>query len=131
VLTICLAATIAGCGGSTDIPISGEVTLDGRPVAGPATIAFYPEPGTNSPNAGGEIVDGKYSIPAEKGPSTGKFRVEITWPKKTGKQIPSVDPGMMTDETFEAIPAKYNSNSELNAEVSPTQTVHSFQLQSR
>ncbi|MEO8494687.1 MAG: hypothetical protein ABI614_06435, partial [Planctomycetota bacterium] len=83
-----LLLSAAGCGGSANIPIKGEVTIDGQPVEGPATIVFYPEKGTESPSASGEIVDGKYEIPVDKGPSAGLFRVEITWPKPTGKKIP-------------------------------------------
>jgi hypothetical protein len=126
-----LLIAFAGCSGSKEIPISGQVTLDGQPLAGPATIAFYPQQGTDSPGAAGEIVDGKYEIPAERGPYAGSFRVEITWPRKTGKQLPSADPGMVVDETVEGLPAKYNRNTELTAEISPQQKVHDFQLQSR
>lgn len=127
---VLLLFSLTGCGGK-EIPIHGVITLDGEPVPGPGTIAFYAESGTDSPHAAGEIQDGKYAIPAERAPYAGKFRVEITWPKQTGKQIPSADPGMLTDETKEAIPAKYNKNTELKAEISTSQTVHDFHLSSK
>lgn len=127
VLLVILA--VAGCGPRT-IALHGAVTLDDQPVAGPGTVAFYPEAG-NELGVSGEIVDGKYEIPAERGPVAGKYRVEITWPKKTGKQIPSLDPGMMSDETIEAIPKKYNRDSELTVEISSSQSVHDFHLKSR
>ena len=123
--------TALGCGGDDFIPLQGEVKLDGQPVAGPGTIAFYPEQGTESPGASGEIVGGKYQIPEEKGPSAGTFRVEITWPKATGRKLPSLDPGMTVEERAEAIPAKYNSNTELKVEISSDKNVHNFDLKSK
>jgi hypothetical protein len=130
VVAVIGALLISGCGGK-EIPIHGIITLDGEPVPGPGTIAFYAESGTDSPHASAEFKDGKYEIPAEQGPHAGRFRVEITWPKPTGKQIPSADPGMLTDERVEAIPEKYNKNTELKAEISSSQTVHDFHLKSR
>lgn len=126
-----LLLAVAGCGGSANIPIQGTVTLDGQPVEGPATIIFYPEAGTESPSASGDIVGGKYEIPADKGPSAGAFRVEITWPKPTGKKIASVDPGMPAEEIAEAIPAKYNKDSELKVEIDSGKTEHNFDLKSK
>ena len=126
-----ITATLLGCSSSPEIPIRGEITLDGQPVGGPGTIAFYAQPGTDSPHASAEFSDGKYEIPAERGPHAGKFRVEITWPKPTGKQIPSADPGILMDERVEAIPDRYNKSSELQVEISRSQTVHNFQLESK
>jgi hypothetical protein len=123
------SALASGCG-PRPLAIQGTVTLDGQPVAGPGTVAFYPEPATER-GVSGEILNGQYKIPAEQGPYPGKYRVEITWPKKTGKQIPSLDPGMMAfEETFEAIPKKFNSNSELKVEINSSQTLHDFHLKS-
>jgi hypothetical protein len=127
---LCLLPAAVGCGGQ-EMAVNGQVTLDGQPVPGPGTVAFYAEPGTDSPHAAGEIEQGKYEIPAERGLRAGKFRVEITWPKKTGKKLPSADPGMTVDETVEGIPARYNTQSELRVEISPSQSVHDFHLQSK
>ena len=123
--------TALGCGGEDYIPIQGQVTLDGQPVVGPGTIAFYPEPGTESAGASAEIIDGKYQIPEEKGPSPGTFRVEIRWPKPTGRKLPSLDPGMMVDERVEAIPARYNSDTELKVDISSDQEEYNFDLKSQ
>lgn len=127
VVGVCL---FTGCGSSKDIPLRGKITLDGKPVPGPGIISFYAEPGTDSPNASTEFTDGKYEIPAAQGPSAGKFRVEITWPKPTGKKIPSAEPGLMIDERVEALPARYNQQTELRVEISPSQNVHDFHLKS-
>jgi hypothetical protein len=53
------AALLPGCGSST-ATVSGEVTLDGRPV-GNGYITFTPEDG-KGPDAGGVIVNGRYSV---------------------------------------------------------------------
>lgn len=127
IASLCL---FAGCSSSKEIPIHGEITLDGKPIPGPGIIAFYAEPGTDSPHASAEFADGKYEIPAAQGPSTGKFRVEITWPKPTGKKTPSAEPGLMLDERVEALPARYNQQTELRVEISPSQNVHDFHLKS-
>ncbi len=44
---------------------------------------------SGGPSAGGDIVDGKYDIGREKGPSLGRHRVEVYIPYKTGHKIPS------------------------------------------
>src|SRR5262245_22550970 len=95
-LPLSLLLLIAGCNSSDQVTVKGEVTLDGAPV-GPGSISFYPEDGTVSRKASAAILDGKYEIPAEIGPSPGKFKIEITWPKATGKKVPSADPGIMTE----------------------------------
>jgi len=53
------AGLLPGCGSAT-ATVSGEVTLDGRPV-GSGYITFTPEDG-KGPDAGGPIVDGRYSV---------------------------------------------------------------------
>ena len=78
---------LAGCsgrGGPERASVSGSVTLDGQPVTD-GLITLYPAGGTNGPSVGGSIQDGRYSIAAAKGPYLGRYRVEINWPRKTGK----------------------------------------------
>src|SRR5689334_9104257 len=104
-LFVGLLLTTSGCGPRQNA-IQGEVTLDGQPV-GPGSIVFLPIEGTDSRKAAAAILDGRYDIPTDHGPQAGQFRVEISWFKKTGKQIPSADPGMMTEESVEVIPPKY------------------------
>jgi hypothetical protein len=129
-IAVVLVSTTAGCG-TSQVPVTGTVTLDGQPVTGPGIIAFYPEPAADVGGVSAEIVDGKYDIPAERGAVPGTYRVEITWPKPTGRKLPSADPGMTIDERVEAIPDKYNKNSELKVEISSDKTVHDFDLKSR
>lgn len=51
---------LSGCG-AAKMPISGSVTYDGQPVAYGA-ISFAPADGVG-PSAGGEILDGRYTVP--------------------------------------------------------------------
>lgn len=120
-----LAASLltAGCGGGDGygerFPVSGRVTLDGEPLE-EGRIVFIPLDATaGSPGASGAITGGQYDIPAEAGPSLGKYRVQIHRDRKTGKKIPDYDgeAGATKDEIVESIPAQYNTRSTLTAEV--------------
>jgi len=94
------------------------VTLDGDPVDG-GSIAFIPLGGGDQQRrVGAPIVSGRYAIPAEKHLAPGKYRVEIHWPRKTGRKvaIPDDPPNMM-DETIEVVPPKFNTRSELTADI--------------
>ena len=58
--------------------------------------------------------------PAENGqlrPNVGVYRVEIRWPKATGKKIVESDSGAEIDEMKEAIPLKFNEKTELTIEI--------------
>jgi hypothetical protein len=128
-LTVTLAF-LGGCGGGSGrSAVQGTVTIDGEPVDGGA-IVFLPdgEAGQRVP-AGGEIVGGKYSVPAERGPFPGKCRVEITWKKKTGRQIvsPSDAPNKV-DETVQVVPIIYNSSTTLKEDVQPGSNTFNYTL---
>jgi hypothetical protein len=80
--TTAALALLSGCsGGVTDIDaplrraIVGEVTLDGRPLS-QARILLEPSAnaGVNT-QASAEVVDGRFSIPVERGPAAGEYRV--------------------------------------------------------
>lgn len=111
---------VGGCQqGSTRYAIEGTVTLDGKPLES-GSINFRPVEGTYSPTAGAEIKDGKYLIPRDDGLLPGHFRVEITASRpgktvmtdeKTGRHIPAYE---------QYLPARYNSRSELRAEIGPS-----------
>lgn len=107
---------VAGCGGSSDrLAINGMVTLDGAAIP-KGSIALRPLESTRSPSAGAEIIDGQFSVPAEKGVRPGQFRVEILAMRKTGKTIK--DPVFGPTEVEEQyLPARYNARSDLTAEI--------------
>jgi len=108
---------LAGCASKPSV--TGTVSFDGAPVDG-GVINFVPEGGQRAEGgrASAEIKDGKYAIPAEKIPPPGRYRVEILWNKKTGKDVPNpTDPGTTMPETKQVIPVKYNTRSELTADI--------------
>jgi hypothetical protein len=108
----------AGCGryGTGRYALEGTVSLDGKSLSS-GLIQFIPLPGTGGPSAGAKIENGKFSIDSEKGLFPGKFRVEITSVRKTGRQIKSSGSHEMTDEMRNFLPPRYNQKSQLTADV--------------
>lgn len=115
-----LCSAFLGCGsGEVYYPISGMVTVDDQPLK-KGVITFFPI-GTGT-TVGGEIVDGKFSLPVDKGPSVGKYRVEIVAFKTSGKKEFDVDLNKQVDVEVQYLPSKYNTNSTLDCEVSKGST---------
>ena len=117
----CVAGTylllLAGCGGAGGREgLEGTVTLDGQPLA-EGSIRFHPIDGTEGPTAGGKIENGEFSLLPQGGTFPGKYQVEITSTRKTGQQIPAALGDGMVDEYEQYLPARYNTQSELTAEV--------------
>ena len=113
----CCLLLLSGCGGSDGRQsIEGTVTLDGKPME-KGQVNFMPLPGTQGPTAGSEIKDGKFTIAAKGGTFAGKFRVEITASRPSGKKVPDQFSGEMVDAYEQFIPERYNRQSELEAEV--------------
>ena len=81
----------------------------------PAT--FIPLKGTIGLTAGSEIVDGKFLIPREKGTFVGRFRVEVTTGRPTGRKTADLMTGEPREVYEQFIADKYNTKSELEAEV--------------
>lgn len=69
--------------------------------------------------------------PCPQGPTLGTSRVEICWPRKTGRKLPALPPAPAVDEIVEAIPERYNKESELKAEIKPGQNHLNFELKSK
>ncbi|WP_237226404.1 hypothetical protein [Rubinisphaera sp. JC750] len=129
----CLATLlIAGCGSGDSGPdrysVSGTVSRDGQPMSA-GTIEFHST--TNvAGNAMAQIVDGKFSIGSDMGPTAGSYQVRIS---SITPQIAPTDP----DEAMEAanapppkeeVAARFNSETELTAEVGPDKD-NSFDFQ--
>ena len=111
-LAAALLLIVAGCGRGHDgrCSLGGSVSLASQPVDG-GHIQFASLAGDRSTSSGAVIHGGRYSIPAEKGLTPGKYRVRIYWPEKiVFKPGPNPLPK-------ERIPAKYNVGSELTVEV--------------
>jgi len=104
-----LVAAIAGCdsGGTELYPVSGTVTFDGQPLPD-AEILFVPADGNANPSPG-RVTGGKYEL---KSPP-GKMKVEIRATREYGE----VDPAMGARPQKQYLPSRYNSASELTAEV--------------
>jgi hypothetical protein len=104
-----LCCLLAGCGkpASNTLTVTGAVTFDGQPIP-TGDIVLIPADGKTSSDAG-HIVDGKFTLQAKPG----KKRVEIH-ATRSGK----IDPDMgQSQESY--IPARYNSQSALTANVDP------------
>lgn len=130
----CLSLVIAGCSkrdyeGAQRFPLTGKVTYDGEAIDA-GTISFLPMEGDKQRVSGDVITDGAYSVPEAKGANAGKYRVEIRWEKKTGKQFFVADLDMKVDERKEGLPPRFHQDSELTAEVSAKQTTFDFDLKS-
>ncbi len=129
-----LILALGGCGrtydGSQRYPLSGKVSYDGAPIDA-GTISFLPVDGAELRVSGGEIVDGAYSVPEERGANAGKYRVEIHWAKKTGKKYFDNELKLENDERKEALPPRFHAKSELTAEVSGRQSTFDFHLKSK
>lgn len=106
-----------GCGGPDGRQaIEGTVTFDGKPLE-KGQITFTPQAGTNGPTAGAEIVDGKFSVPAAGGPFAGRFRVEITASRPGSQKVTDRFTGKPVNSFEQFIPKKYNTESQLDADV--------------
>jgi len=58
------------------VEVQGSVTNRGRPLAN-GLITFRPVKGAEGPVAGTDIRNGRYRIPADRGPIAGRYEVEI------------------------------------------------------
>jgi len=80
---LAVAAASIGCGesGPTLVPVTGKVTLDGKPLDG-ANIAFAPEPGNAYPAIGADVTgaEGNYKLMTNgrSGLPPGKYKVAIS-----------------------------------------------------
>ena len=118
VASLCAAG---GCSGQSGrCAVSGRVTFDRTPVE-EGVIVFAPAEGSQGPSAGGEIRGGSYVIAESGGPlAGGRYRVEITGYRKTGRRLPEVPGGPPAyDEKRNFIPPAFNLDSTLTAEIAP------------
>jgi len=113
-----LAIGCQGGDGMQRVPVSGTVTLGGPPLAN-GSITFLPV--GDGVSAGGMIENGKYEIPPDKGPVPGSYTVEVNASEPTGETI--IDPagGIEVPQVRNPVPARYNRNTELIAEISATE----------
>lgn len=119
VAVVTVAWICGGCGNAR-VPISGNVTFNGKPVD-KGVITLEPAD-RNGPTTGGEIVDGKFKLIGNAAPLPGKKIVRISAVRKTGRKVPAgmpLPPGSMVDELEHYIPPIYDAKSNMTCEVSP------------
>jgi len=111
---------VLGCFDSdTIVPVSGQVTLDGEPLAG-AVVGFEPIAQEGELEAGyGSYAktddDGRYSLRSlknEEGAMIGQHRVSVS--TVVGKEGPN---GETIGLTRERVPSRYNNDTQLVVEV--------------
>ena len=118
-----LLLLVMGCGGPSLAPVSGKITLDGKPLAD-ATVGFYPL-GANAAvtSTGRTNGKGEYSLKTvmndQTGAVVGKHRVSITVePDLTGTDLPADKLAKVARPP--KLPARYQgAESELTCEVPP------------
>lgn len=124
---ICSAALVtflvAGCGGPSVAPVSGTVTLDGKPLAN-AAVHFQPKATDNNlnPGPGSDAMtddNGNYTLKVvttgQEGAIVGKHRVEIAKFARTREIDPNSDRQAALPRNL--VPAKYNDKTELECVV--------------
>jgi len=120
VLAIALSA---GCNSAPPAPkrgkIEGKVILNGKSVNSGRIKFMAIDP--SGRNVAAEIKDGEFSVPAEQGPTKGKYRVEFYVPSATKRRIPDDDnPGKFIEEAPETLPRRYNYESTVTADYDPS-----------
>jgi len=133
VLLTVLLAMFSGCSNSNRAAVNGKVTLDGQPIEG-GTISFIPTGDTVGSPAWSKIEEGRYAILGHEGLAVGINRVEVRWSRKTGKKMPAIAPapaGAMMEITAEAVPVRYNTQSELKRDVQQGENTLDFKLDSK
>lgn len=117
---------LMGCSSEQMGDVSGLVTLGGTPVANGA-ITFTPVDGSGR-TAGCPIKDGKYTAQVP----VGKMQVSITVPRVVGKKklynTPDSPEGDLYDESA---PAKYNSQTELELDVTSGRNAKDWSLNAK
>lgn len=116
--------TLLGCGGPQFGQVSGQVTLDGKPLPG-ISVRFEDEGGSAS--IARTDKTGRYEMQYtvdQMGAPVGKHKVTIFTPAP-------VSEGTGERAAAEIVPAKYNSQSTLVQEVKSGRQVCNFELTSK
>src|SRR3982751_1949525 len=99
--------------------LEGKVTVNGKPVVVGKIRLMAIDP--NGVNVAADIKDGEFSVPAEQGPTKGKYRVEFYVPSATKRRIPDDDnPGKFIEKAPKPFPRRYNYDSNTTADYDPS-----------
>jgi hypothetical protein len=141
-LVACFFTSAAtGCRQRSTVPLSGNILLDARPLS-TGTITLIPIDRAAGPSVGANIADGRYEVPAAKGPLKGQtYRVEIrsvdpasASTNKPNSQGLLQEPLNLMKAVFkDRIPAAYNTKSQLTLSIPADAAVlqKDFELKSR
>ena len=128
-LTIGLIVGLTGCGQDTGPAlgnVTGTVTLDGKPLP-EASVTFYPAD-DGRPSQGTTDENGKYTLRftgTKEGAMVGQHSVQVEVGVPMGESdTPPAPKGPQ-------LPAKYNKNTELTAEVKRGSNTIDFDLTSK
>lgn len=126
VLLVAVAAAATGCADDNKATVSGQVTLDGKPLE-KGTVSFVPADG-NSPSAVGRIEQGHYTAEVPPGPK----KIEVLGFRVIGreKHDPNDPSSPMIDVTEQFLPDRYNKATELTCEIAGSQDDLDFALSS-
>jgi hypothetical protein len=140
-VTVSVALGILGCGGAEvdtrpRLAVSGEVTLDGTPLA-QGQITFDPKSRTDGVPAFGKIDGGHFSVDQVAGPVPGSYFIRIeAIDSATAHVVAARKPG--EPKRFDPpspkslIPPQYNTDTELGAEVKvDAPNAYKFELSSK
>jgi hypothetical protein len=131
VVSVALGACTAGCGSGASIsglvPVTGNVTLDGKPLAG-AQVLFVPSGEGGRISAGTTDQSGNYQLVTntDKGAMPGMYKVAVTYlAKPDGSPVVATEEGMdltqleASGQVMQILPPKYSDQqqTELKYEV--------------
>lgn len=115
VLFAALAAILGGCGPSDGrVPISGDVKFQDAPLPN-GTIQFAAVDGSSM--TGGDVVNGAFSIPAERSVQPGKYLVRISSVKEGAVPVEEAPGDSLDARNLELIPANWNVSSDQQREI--------------
>lgn len=139
-----VSLAVCGCGSGDDRPelgqVTGTITMDGKPLAG-TVVVFSPDNGR--PARGKTDAEGKYEltyIGQTRGAKIGHHRVEIA-PNEEGEDESEIEAATAGESTTtpttpvkprkNSVPARYNVNSVLEADVKAGENQFDFKLESQ
>lgn len=129
VALVLLVAAATGCSSRpTTVIVRGTIRYDGRPLDN-GEIRFLPTTGTAAPTNGSRVVAGRYAVTARGGLLPGSYRVEIESRATTGRELAMPEEGAGPPQPTVSIPARYNSESTLRAEIGPLPREQSLDYQ--
>jgi len=115
-------SALTGCGGSSAVKLEGNVTFQDKPIES-GEIVFVPAD-SKTPAVASKIEQGKYvcEVPPDAN------QVRVTAYREIPGKFDTSNPGQKNTLIEMYIPAKYNSKSELSAEVDGTKSTLDFKL---